>query len=68
MPTNIYALNCPLLKINNEYITIIAEIIQNKVSSMYVTKLGVLKLFLSILKASKVTPIKIPFSMNIKNK
>lgn len=63
-----YALNCPLLKTNNEYITIKAEIIQNKMSSMYVIKLGVLKLFLNILKISNVIPIKIPFNKNIKNK
>ena len=63
-----YALNSPLLKTNNEYITIKAEIIQNKMSSMYVIKLGVLKLFLNILKISNVIPIKIPFNKNIKNK
>jgi len=68
IPTNMYALNCPLLNTNNEYITITAEITQNKVSSIYVTKLGVLKLFRSILKMSKTIPIRIPFSINIKNK
>lgn len=46
----------------------IAEIIQNNISSMYVIKFGVSKLFLNILNISNTIPIKIPFNINIKNK
>ena len=38
-------------------------IIPNRTSSIYVTKSGVLKLFLKILKQSKIMPIKKPFNI-----
>ena len=37
--------------------------IPNTMSSIYVTKSGVLKLFLKILKLSKIMPIKKPFNI-----
>ena len=39
--------------------------IPNRISSIYVTKSGVLKLFLKILKQSKIIPIKKPFNIKV---
>lgn len=63
-----YPLNSPLLKKNIEYMTITADIIQNTVSSIYVRKLGVLKLLLNILNISNTIPISTPFNIKTRNK
>lgn len=68
MPTNINALNLPLLNLNTEYSTIKALKIQKIISSILVTKSLVLKDFLSILKISNNIPIKKPFNIKIINK
>ena len=52
IPKNMKNLISPLLKIKIEYKTIIPVIIQNIISSIYVTKSLVLKLSLKILKKS----------------
>ena len=52
MPKNRYNLISPLLKIKIEYKIIAPVIIQNTISSIYVTKSLVLKLILNILKTS----------------
>ena len=67
-PRNIKNRISPLLKVNIEYNIRNPVRIQNIISSMYVTKLGVLKLFLSILKKSKIKPIINPSKANIKNR
>ena len=68
IPKNMKNLISPLLKIKIEYKTIIPVIIQNIISSIYVTKSLVLKLSLKILKKSNIKPIYNPFITNIKNK
>lgn len=65
-PKNRNTLISPLLNFIIEYKSNNPVIIPNKTSSMYVTKSGVLKLLLRILKQSKSIPIKTPLRMKIK--
>ena len=68
IPIKIYILNCPLLNLKIEYIVSNADNIQNSISSIDVITFEVSKLLLSILKISNIIPIKIPFTINIKNR
>ena len=67
MPKNMYKRICPLLNLNIEYNITVPENNQNKKSSKYVIKSGVLKLFLNILNMSNNIPIIKPFNTNIIN-
>lgn len=67
-PINMKKRISPLLKVNIEYSTKTPVRIQNNISSMYVTKFDVLKLFRNILKKSNNKPIIIPSKVKIKNK
>ena len=68
IPINMKNLISPLLKINIEYNIKKPVRIQNKISSMYVTKFDVLKLLRNILKKSNIKPIMIPSNVKTKSK
>lgn len=66
IPIKIYALISPWLNFKMEYTIIIELVIQKQISSKIVKKSFVLNVFLSILKKSKIMPIKNPDNMKIK--
>ena len=66
-PTNIYILNSPVVYFITVYNSIIADIIQNNISSKYVNRLGALQTFLRILKISNKMLMVIPDIANMVN-
>ena len=68
MPINRNKRISPLLNTNIEDKIIHPVKIQNNMSSIYVIKSFVLNVFLNILKKSNNSPIKKPFTINIRNR